>query len=197
MRALLIPALLLLAPLADASNLTVDVRTVKAHATLVRPCHCSGAERSVSVPQEMRTFPGSIALDVSGGVAPYRIIWHAYPWLGGEVFIADAGMHRVTVVDANGESVTRSIHVGKKWSYVKRKCPDVDNVRLVTHPTKRAPETAAIKPEKIAVFRLISDMEPKKTVERSVPGGAGTRKDRKEISDIERRRSPIAVQGKR
>ena len=163
MKALLLPALLTLAPMVQAARLQVDHHTAKAHVTLVRPCSCNGNnhQRSVSGEQEMRTFPGSISLDISGGVAPYDITWHTQPWLGGAVFIAEPGMHRVTVVDAVGERITRSIHVGKSWRYLSAQCPEPQGTPAAL-PAASTGTVPSVGIEKPRVRRIITDKEERK-----------------------------------
>jgi len=57
-----------------------------------------------------RSFPGSVSVSVSGGVPPYRYDWHGM-MADASTCSAIPGMVRVTVSDAEGNTVTKIAHV--------------------------------------------------------------------------------------
>jgi hypothetical protein len=67
-------------------------------------------------------YPGSVSLRITGGVAPYQIIWHEHPWVSMTHMSTMPGIVRVTVVDAEGTRVTTRAMVTSSSSYVPAPC---------------------------------------------------------------------------
>lgn len=108
----------------QATPLSVDYVTSGASYVITEACECESAEGyPVARQPAIDGKPGSISLILSGGTPPYEINWHTAVAASGARVIVWPGMHRVTVVDAVGERVTRSIHVGQTSRTVHPDCP--------------------------------------------------------------------------
>ena len=140
MRTLLIAAVCALALPAQASRLKVQVRVAHGTQVLQRICvqpNASGGTASLnrgaytsSVTHVTTDFPGAVSVHVSGGVPPYRYDWHGQ--MGdASTCSAMAGIMRVTVSDAEGNSVTRTAHIGTVRRFLPAPC---DNAPLSDPP---------------------------------------------------------------
>ena len=132
----------------QADPLRVDYSTTGASYVITEACDCESAEGYPVVRQPaVENQPGFISLVVSGGTPPYDINWHTEVMTGGSRVIAWPGMHRVTVIDAVGERVTRSIHVGQTSRTIPPECPpcpEVEpNIIAVAKPTVGAAAKAS------------------------------------------------------
>lgn len=121
MRAWSLVALLLLALGASAAKLSVRFSSTPAHEIVEEQCPCAHVSDRSSM---RKSHPGTITAMVSGGVAPYTIIWRGSPWTSGLSRIsAEPGIHWVTVVDAAGAKVKRAISVRLTRSRSWAQCP--------------------------------------------------------------------------
>lgn len=113
----------------QATPLSVEYITADASyvITEMRVCECAESY-PLDRPSLIDGQPGSILLVVSGGTPPYSINWHTAVASSGTRVIVRPGMHRVTVIDAVGERVTRSIHVGQTSRTVRTECPPCPEV---------------------------------------------------------------------
>lgn len=140
MRTLLAPVFLCVLIPAEAARLKVELIVSPGQVVLRRNCSDAfaanpamplGEEGGASVsPFTERVYPGSVMVSASGGVPPYRYDWHGR-MADGSVCSAMPGQVRVTVMDAMGRSVMRSVHVGETRSVLPAPCGEVP---LVTDP---------------------------------------------------------------
>lgn len=144
-----------------ATPLSVDYTTTLASyvITEMRECECAESY-PLDRPSLIDGQPGSILLVVSGGMPPYSINWHTAVASSGTRVIVWPGMHRVTVIDAVGERVTRSIHVGQTSRTIHPECPpcpEVEpNIIAVAKPTVGAAAKASTPQFK---RRILTDAE--------------------------------------
>jgi hypothetical protein len=109
------------------------------------------------------SFPGSVSAAVSGGVPPYRYDWHGM-MADASTCSAMPGMVRVTVSDAEGNTVTKIAHVSVVRTVLPSPCgtvPLVDIAQLKRsasgdiyfgsakprYPSGHAPINYRVKPE--------------------------------------------------
>ncbi len=119
MRALLIASVCILAQPLQASRLKVSVITDPGKVVMVHQCvgygdaplAAEGGSDMLAM-KELR-FPGSVEVAVEGGTPPYRYDWHGMPEATCSAVSAMPGMVRVTISDAEGRHVTRSVYVGQ------------------------------------------------------------------------------------
>lgn len=126
-----------------AARLQVQYITTMAFVTTIQPCEEDVSERYV--PRTVVTQPGSINLRITGGTPPYSIQWHDGSGIG---ICASAmpGRRTVTVIDALGERVTRSIHVGRSHRTVQLHCPEPTNNERVVSASECKPAVKKLKP---------------------------------------------------
>lgn len=131
MRTLFIPLFLSVMLPADAARLKVHL--IVSPGAVIHEGQCpamNGANPSAAltgtntnsfVEYVVKRYPGSASAAVSGGVPPYRYDWHGL-MADASVCSVMPGMVRVTVTDAEGNSVTRSAHVGSTTRTIPPPC---------------------------------------------------------------------------
>jgi hypothetical protein len=153
----------------QANPLRVDYSTAVASYVITEACECESAEGYLVARQpSAEGEPGTISLAISGGTPPYSVNWHTAVSASGVRINAWPGMHRVTVIDAVGERVTRSIHVGQTSRTVHPDCPPCPetepNIIAVAKPIVGTTAKASM-PQ--LERRILAEQ---KEVERSSPG---------------------------
>lgn len=112
---------------AEASKLRLLVNVRRGQTTITEYCQCPTRDdpnrhaRWVSI---TKTAPGFIGIRISGGTPPYRIYRNdqeIQPY--GRYTSADIGSHLITVIDAQGQEVSRSIQVGTTKRFQRTPCP--------------------------------------------------------------------------
>lgn len=126
MRSIIIIGALLIAGAAQAKKLDVAVFSTPGMSVTEDLCGCWPSMDSRPMAFEgrfsSRTYPGSVSLDVTGGVAPYQVTWHEGLSTSFLHVSAMPGLYHVTIDDAAGTRITRSVHVGTVRSYIRRPC---------------------------------------------------------------------------
>lgn len=135
---LVFPALALAMP-AIGARLQVDCATTKAVQTITYDCPRLVMERGGRDAEMLTTSGGMVRLDISGGTPPYSVSWDGEIGGGGSCFVSMPGRRTVTVVDAAGNRVTRTVHIGTVRRVVRRPCPpdqeDAQPVKVVPDDT--------------------------------------------------------------
>ncbi|MBL8001279.1 MAG: SprB repeat-containing protein [Flavobacteriales bacterium] len=131
MRTLFIPLFLSVMLPADAARLKVHL--IVTPGVVVNEGQCpamNGANPTAAltgtndysfVEYVVKHYPGSVAVAVSGGVPPYRYDWHGL-MADASVCSVMPGIVRVTVTDAEGNSVTRRAQVGSTTRTIPPPC---------------------------------------------------------------------------
>jgi hypothetical protein len=135
----------LIAGTAQAEKLSVVAFTSPSHTMVTGKCELDAPSHlKLFISAEdgssftTRTYPGSVSLMISGGVPPYQIIWHEHPWVSITHMSAMPGVHRVTVVDAEGTRVNATALVTSISSYDPAPCRLVWRRELIDSPLEKA-----------------------------------------------------------
>ncbi|HEY0978041.1 MAG TPA: hypothetical protein VGE21_11290 [Flavobacteriales bacterium] len=120
-----LPLLCLLPIAAQGAKLKLQVLVSRGQELIVERCECQGApdRGELSWVVDRKVTPGSLTLNISGGAPPYRILG-----VDTTLMVVDgyrsvqAGTHRITVIDARGERVTRTVNVGISRRYQRMPC---------------------------------------------------------------------------
>jgi hypothetical protein len=182
MRTLFIPLFLSVMVPADAARLKVHLDVRPGYVIHEGQCPAmNGANPSAAltgtnsnsfVEYVVKRYPGSASAAVSGGVPPYRYDWHGL-MADASVCSVMPGMVRLTVTDAEGNSVTRSAHVSSVTRTIPPPCgtqPLIEGNRNLTTTYLPARKATRETSTRAGLTRVAVSNDHRNAMQRIPPG---------------------------